>query len=66
MTRTTKVDLALALFVATVFTVGLTSSVAVETSTPLRSTARSDEVRVFYKRVQVGGLDIFFREAGRS
>ena len=66
MTRTTKVHLALALFVATVFTVGLTSSVAVETPTPLRSTARSDEVRVFYKRVQVGGLDIFFREAGRS
>ena len=47
MTRTTKIALALSLFAATVFTVGLTNSAAAEKPTPSRSTARSDEVRVF-------------------
>ena len=42
MTRTTKVDLALALFVATVFTVGLTNSVAVETPPRRRSLRPGD------------------------
>ena len=64
MTRTTTIALALSLFAATVFTVGLTNSAAAEKPTPSRSTARSDEVRVFYKRVNVGDLDIFYRKAG--
>jgi len=66
MTRTTKIALALSLFAATVFTGGLTKSAAAEKPAPARSNARSDKVRVFYKSVKVGDLDIFYREAGST
>src|SRR5882672_5774480 len=66
MTRTTKIALALSLFAATVFTGGLTKSAAAGKAAPARSNARSDKVRVFYKSVKVGDLDIFYREAGST
>ncbi len=53
MTCTTKFTLALSLFAATAWTVGLTNSVSAQQS-----------VKVLYKAVKVGDLDIFYREAG--
>lgn len=64
MTRTTKLTLALSLFTVTVLTGGLTNAAAAETPEPARSNASADEVRVFFRSVKVGDLDIFYREAG--
>jgi pimeloyl-ACP methyl ester carboxylesterase len=53
MICTTKCTLALSLVAATAWTLGLTSSVSAQQS-----------VKVFYKTVKVGDLDVFYREAG--
>ena len=53
MIRTTTFTLALSLFVATAWSLGLTNSVSAQQS-----------VKVFHKTVKVGDLDIFYREAG--
>ena len=53
MIRTARFTLALSLFAATAWTLGLTSSVSAQ-----------DSVKVFHKTVKVGDLDIFYREAG--
>jgi pimeloyl-ACP methyl ester carboxylesterase len=62
MTRTTKRNLALSLFAAAVLAVGLTNFGAAQQ--PARSSAGADAVKVFYKTMKVGDLDIFYREAG--
>src|SRR5262249_36276781 len=53
MICTTTLTLALSLFVATAWSLGLTNSVSAQQS-----------VKVFHKTVKVGDLDIFYREAG--
>src|SRR5262245_54802144 len=53
MNCTAKFTLALSLFAATAWTLGLTKSVSAQQS-----------VKVFHKTVKVGDLDIFYREAG--
>src|SRR4029077_3759562 len=53
MICTTKFTLALSLFAATAWTLGLTNSVCAQQS-----------VTVLHKTVKVGDLDIFYREAG--
>src|SRR5439155_18001839 len=53
MTRTTQFTLALSLFAAGACTLGLTNSLSAQQS-----------VKVLYKTVKVGDLDIFYREAG--
>ena len=53
MTYTAKFNLALSLFAATAWTLGVTNSVSAQQS-----------VKVFHKTVKVGDLDIFYREAG--
>ena len=55
MIRTTTFTLALSLFVATAWSLGLTNSVSAQQS-----------VKVFHKTVKVGDLDIFYREAGQK
>lgn len=64
MSRTTNITLALSLFAAAVFTVGLTNFAAAQQPVAVRPNAQSDEVRVLYKSAKVGALDIFYREAG--
>jgi predicted alpha/beta-fold hydrolase len=64
MNRTRNFTLALSLLTAAVLTVGLTSSAAAQQPAVGRGNAQPDEVRVFYKSAKVGGLDIFYREAG--
>lgn len=64
MTRTTAFTLAVSLLWATASTVGLTNSAAAETPAPTRSNASADELKVFYRSVKMGDLDIFYREAG--
>src|SRR6266852_1505308 len=64
MSRTTNITLALSLFAAAVFTVGLTNFAAAQQPVAVRPNAQSDEVRVLYKSANVGALDIFYREAG--
>ena len=49
----TKYTLALSLFAATAWALGLTNSASAQ-----------QPVRVSHKTVKVGGLDIFYREAG--
>ena len=53
MTRTAKFTSALSLLAAAAWTLGLTNSVSAQQS-----------VKVLYKTVKVGDLDIFYREAG--
>src|SRR5437870_6734957 len=64
MNRKRNITLALSLLTAAVSTVGLTNSAAAQQPAVGRSNAQPDGVRVFYKSAKVGGLDIFYREAG--
>ena len=66
MSRTTNITLALSLFAAAVFTVGLTNFAAAQQPVAVRPNAQSDEVRVLYKSAKVGALDIFLTAWGKN
>jgi len=64
MNRMTKMAFAFPLFAAAVLTVGLDNSAAARKTAPARSNVPASGMKVLYRSVKVGDLDIFYREAG--